>query len=295
MSNQQNEILPQLYYTFILPVYNESDRVSRIINYYKQYGKIIVVDNYSTDDTADKVKKLGCEIVQIRNSGTIQTKEIMNEILRISPTKYVALLSCSEFIPPHTLRVFEEVAKSNSHNLVRNVLISFTCGENIQIWDGILNKIDRTTERFFNKEELDYESIFIHAPFKTTNQSDVLTLPNDAKYNIIHLRDSDLSSLMQKHISYAAAEAKQMEECGIKLSLYAVTKRILADFIRYLKLPSSAKGFIAKRELWARIVLNVSIYIFYRETMEGKGIEYSRNKSNELWNRLANSRHIAKS
>lgn len=285
---------PQAYFTFILPVFNESERISRVINYYKKYGKIIVIDNFSTDDTLAKAKQLECEVVQFKNNGTIQDKIIFRKILDLSPTKYVAMLSSSEFIPPHTLEVFYNVAKSSSHNIIRNVIKTYTCGEDSPIHHISLRKfgkrVNRYVERFYNREALDYDSIFIHGPFKTKTNSDILTLPDDNKYNMIHVRDSDLMGLMHKSISYASVEAMQMKDFGLNPSIFKLSKLVLADIAKYIFLPSKSKNFIAAREVWVRLVMHVSIYIFLRELEENIGIEYSRKKSNDLWARLVNTK-----
>lgn len=276
-------------YTFILPVWNESSRIERTINYYHPYGRIIVIDNFSTDNTANLAKELGCEVVQMPNNGTIQTKEWMSKALALSPTSYVVLLSCSEYIPPDALLKFEEIARANSYTLVTNVLISFTCGKNIQIWNQLFKNTERRTERFFNRDYLDYTEIFIHAPYRTVSETGVLDLPNNDSYNIIHLRDSDITSLTYKHFDYASAESKQMISSDKCISLTLLSKRILADIIRYILLPRSAKGFIAAREVWARVLMNISIYYLVREESEGLGIEYSRMQSNKLWKTLVNT------
>ncbi len=281
----------QNHYTFILPVWNESARISRTINYYRTYGRIIVVDNFSTDDTVECAKMLGCEVVQVSNDGSIQTKEWTSKVFALSPTSYVALLSCSEYIPVVTLEKFEEVARTKSHNLVTNGLISYTCGANIQLWNQLFMQTERRTERFFNKNNLDYENIFIHSPYRTESGTDILILPYDNGYNIIHFRDSDVKSLTLKCFGYASVEAKQMVACGKRLSAFGLFKRIFGDLIRYIKLPRAAKGFIALRELWARVMMNITIYFLVREEVDSLGIEYSRNKSNELWTSLVTSKN----
>lgn len=283
------ESMQNRHYTFILPVKNEERRISRVIEYYRTYGTILVIDNFSTDYTIQRAKDLGIEVVQIGNNGSIQTEEWMRKVLALSPTSYVALLSCSEYIPPRSLEKFEEVAKTKSHNLISNVLVSYTCGSNIQLWDSLVKRTARRTERFFNRDYLDYKSIFIHRPYKTLAGNDILILPDDECYKIIHVRDSDLKSLTFKCFDYASVETKHIIANGNSFSKYELFKRILADLVRYLNLPRAAKGFIAFRELWARVFMHLSIYFLVWEERENLGIEYSREQSSKLWNSLVSS------
>ena len=274
------------HYTIFLPVCNEEARIARVIGYYAAFGRIIVIDNYSSDRSAALAQECGCEVYQIANNGTGQTKEWMRQVLALSPTRYVLLLSCSEFIPPAAMWVFEEVARMGQYNMVTNVVVSYTCGADIQLWGGLFGHVERRIERFFNSKELDYNSIFIHAPFKTKRSNDVLQLPNDPRYNITHLRDSDIQGLTRKHLGYAVVEACHIFEAGGRLPLRQVLKRCIGDVIRYLHLTRRAKGLIASRELWARVMLHFMTYYLVREHWEGYDIDYSRQRSTQLWESL---------
>lgn len=279
----------QKNFTFLLPVYNEENKIERLIDYYCQYGHIIVIDNFSNDSTVALAKERGCEVFQIANNGSLQSAEWMRQALILSPTQYVLLLSSSEFIPPDTLTVCSEVARTKSHNMVSNTVVSYTCGSYIPMWDTLIKPAKRRIERLFNRDELDFNSIFIHAPYKTKRGDDVLYLPDVPKYTIAHLRDSDMKSLTLKHLNYAVVEANQIINGGLQLPFRSVLKRCLSDLIRYQRLASSAKGLIASRELWARVMLHFTIYFLVREGQNGCGIEYSRQRTTQLWESLVDT------
>ncbi|WP_146180881.1 glycosyltransferase [Limnohabitans sp. 2KL-17] len=283
----------QKHFTLLLPVYNEENRIERLIDYYSDYGHIIVIDNFSNDSTLTRAKERGCTVVQIANNGSLQSAEWVRQALIISPTQYVLVLSSSEFIPPATLKVCSEVARTKSHNMVSTSVVSYTCGSNIQLWDALIKPVGRRIERFYNRDELDFDSIFIHAPFKTKRGGDILYLPNDPQHTIVHLRDSDLKSLTHKHLNYAAVEANQIINGGLRFTLRSVFKRCLSDLIRYQRLDSSAKGLVASRELWARVMLHFSIYFLVREGQDGYGIDYSRKRSTQLWESLVDTARIS--
>jgi len=273
-------------FTFLLPVYNEEIKIKRLIDYYSNYGQIIIIDNFSNDQTTNIAKQCGCEVYQIANNGSQQSEEWMRKALALSPTQYVIILSSSEFIPPATLKIYSDVASKKSHNLVSNCVISYTCGSYIPMWDTLFKSNKRRIERLFNRDELDLEHIFIHAPYTTKNGLGILYLPDSPEYNIVHLRDSDMKSLTNKHFNYAVVEANQIIKNGIALHLRSVLKRCIGDLIRYIRLNRSAKGLIAFRELWARIMLHFMIYFLVREGRDGYDIDYSRKRTTQLWNSL---------
>src|SRR5574341_1011965 len=149
-------------YTMILLVYNEEARVQRIIEYYRPFAKLIVVDNFSTDGTAAIIRNLGLEFVQYKNPGTSQTPECLKYYLSLVETDYVLFLSCSEFIPAALLRLFDEVATKKSHDIVSCVRDSYTCGELIPLWGGRFKWLDVRVERFINKHGIDPDKLVIH-------------------------------------------------------------------------------------------------------------------------------------
>lgn len=284
----------QTAYTLLLPASNEEARIGRVIDYYARYGRVIVIDNFSSDGTARIARERGCEVVQIANHGSIQTREWMLEAFAHAPTPYVLLLSCSEFIPPEALHRFEEVARSESHDMVSNVVISYTCGADIPMWGPLLRRSERRIERFFRKDAVDYDAVFIHAPFRTRGTRGTLDLPDDRRYNVAHLRDSDIRSLTRKHMDYALVEAQQLIAARADLPLRTVLARSLVDILRYFKLPPAARGVIAGREVWARIMMHFSIYFLVREGLEGVDMDYSRRQSARRWDALVAGRELPK-
>ncbi len=110
-----NAIRPQQYrfesYTMLLTVYNEEARVKRVVEYYRPFAKLIVVDNYSEDATVSILNNLGVKLIQYRNPGTAQTPECIKYFFSLVDTDYILFLSCSEFMPVPLLELFEEIAK----------------------------------------------------------------------------------------------------------------------------------------------------------------------------------------
>src|SRR6267142_1957423 len=84
-------------FTMILPVFNEEARVKRVVDYYRPFAKLIVVDNYSTDGTLPILQELGVEVIRHRNEGSLQSPEGLRFMLSLSSTPYVLFLSCTEF------------------------------------------------------------------------------------------------------------------------------------------------------------------------------------------------------
>lgn len=283
MSNNDN--IKYHSYTMILPVYNEQARVKRVLEYYRTYATIIVVDNYSTDNTVEIVKAMGFEVLEYQNGGTIQTPEWFKYITSICPTEYLLLLSCSEFIPVELLGLFNDIAESKEYDLVSCIVDSYTGGEFIQLWGGRIKKLERKIERFFNIKALDCSRVKIHRPFEVVEANRILYLPRHEHYVIRHLRDSDSFTLIQKHLDYAKVEAYQMTENNEPFSVWRLLRLYVKELLRFIQIPVAQWNRIAVREIWARIAMHSMIYWICWDLKHNETVAQSRERSNLLWDR----------
>jgi glycosyltransferase involved in cell wall biosynthesis len=273
----------------ILPVYNEEARVGRVIEYYKQFARLLVIDNFSTDNTKQIVQKLGVELIQYKNPGTIQTPEWFRHVTALFDNDYFLLLSCSEFIPLPLLEIFNQTAIERTYDVVSCVRDSYTCGKMIPLWGGRSRLTEARIERFFNKQGMDYDSIVIHGKFSPTQKNRLLQLPRAEKNVIVHIRDFDAPSLIKKITEYAVVEAHHRAELGKSISCVSLLVLFLKEIIRFIQLPVSLWSRIALREVWARMVMHSVIYWVGWELRAGRTIEFSQQKSEELWQQLVQS------
>ncbi len=275
--------------TFLLPTYNEESRINRVLEYYTKFSKVLIIDNYSTDNTCDIASSYDTEIFLFKNSGTIQTKEWFLFATELCKTDYFVLLSTSEFIPEPLIYKFETIAISKEFDMVSNVVDTYTCGEKIPLYGGRWGFLNRKIQRFFNKHEINYNEIKIHAPFVINNPNKVLYLGSSSKYIISHIRDSDVYSLTMKHLAYAKVESDTILLSGNNFGLCRFLKLILKEFIRLLQVPLTSWNFVTFREIWARIVMHSFIYYFFLEKKYNKDISYSRKMSDKLWINLSDN------
>lgn len=279
-------------FTMVLCTYNEEARIKRVIEYYKPFAELIVVDNYSTDKTPLLLEKLGVNVIQYKNYGSTQTPEFFELCKSITKTEYLLLLSCSEFISPSLIKLFDKVASKKQYDVVSCVRDSYTAGELIPLWGGRFKAIDTKVERFYNLQELNIDKIVIHGHFEPLNKERVLSLPREKNHVIIHIRDADTRYLIDKSLGYAYVEAKHRDEQGKRIGLFKLFLFFLRESIRFLHLPPSKWNGIALREVWARMVMHSITYWLGWEIKNGMGREYSYRKSEELWQSLTDAQQM---
>jgi len=273
-------------YTMLLTVYNEEARVKRVVDYYRPFAKLIVVDNYSEDRTPAVVKDLGVELVQYKNPGTAQTPECIKYFFSLVDTDYILFLSCSEFMPEPLLELFEEIASQKSYDVVSCVRDSYTCGELIPLWGGRFKWMEARVDRFLNRHGIDPDKIVIHRKNTPLNKERVLSLPRDKRYTIIHLRDADAASLMKKYIDYASVEASHRKQQGRPITGFKLLLLFIKEVLRFFHLPISKWNRIAFREVWARMVMHSVTHWVGWELSNQRTLEYSHQQNEQLWRKL---------
>jgi len=110
-------------YQFILPVYNESTRIIKVLRHYYAYCRFItVIDNYSTDNTVNLISTNfpRVRIVSISNDGTTETPQWWLDAASYFFREFVLFGSCSEFISQDLLSIYNTIAG------LSNVDICFT-------------------------------------------------------------------------------------------------------------------------------------------------------------------------
>lgn len=273
-------------YTMILPVYNEEARIRRVIEYYRPFARMIAVDNFSTDRTVEILKELNIETVQYKNPGTAQTPECIKFMTSLADTDYVLFLACSEFMPVTLMNLFEDTAKSGKYDVVSCVRNSYTSGKLTPLWGGGLINLDARVERFINKKRVDLDKVVIHGGVVPFEKTRVLTLSNDDRYNIVHLRDFDAFTLMKKITDYAAVEATQRHNNGSTIGGLKLIVLLFKEVLRLLRLSPSKWNRIAMREIWARMVMQSVIYWIGWELRSNETLDTSKEKSEQLWSKL---------
>ena len=80
---------------------NEVVMLPYVVRHYSQYGKIIILENNSTDNTVKLAKKLGCEVwtyyIPDEKSDSVMQK-IKNECWKESKADWIMMVDADEFI-----------------------------------------------------------------------------------------------------------------------------------------------------------------------------------------------------
>ena len=252
---------------YILPTYNEKDRIDAVLTYYSAFDiQVIVVDNYSTDETAAIASTYPFTLTVLnKNSGTTETREWTDWLLDSYPFDYYVFFSCSERLSPRFMSSISDFHVSGL-DLVYVNRSSFTGSSPSLVFDHPLDLLFFRQSylpccRFVSARCLASIEINIHAnfrPYRTYwNSKDIY----DPEFAMIHIRPVVDCLQLRKMLEYASIDACLLfSECGSggRQAFRLVLRELVVLLILMLQLRLTS---IRKRELFARVAMHLQFYV----------------------------------
>lgn len=189
--------------TFLLFTYNEARRIEHVLRCFNPYGKIVVMDNHSTDATREIAKRHNAAVYEHDHPGYVEEETVAENALSKVGTEWVYWAYADEVLPKPLLEKLVEVAKSNSVGLVN------IPRKNIHYGIPDLNlDSGAPSPRFFRKDAVDFSGNPIHSIGRFTGTpNEILTLPNRNEYAIHHCSTYTLKKFELAHSNYSDIEA----------------------------------------------------------------------------------------
>lgn len=233
--------------TFVFFVFNESRRIEQLLRCFKDYGKLLIIDNGSTDNTIALAKKYTTDIYHYENIGWVETKEETDFVFDKITTEWVYLGSADELAPKKLLNKLVSISKENQYKVVYLGRINHHYG---------LNKLhiqNSELPRFFKIGSVNFENNKIHKFGKiVAKNNEILHLKVSDEYSIHHFSTYNITKFQTKHNSYSDIEAKQRFDDGFNFSLKKLLFIPIYVFIKYYIINGSWKsglpGFIMTLE-----------------------------------------------
>lgn len=240
--------------TVCIFAFNEEKRILRCIRNFKDYAKIVVVDNYSTDATKEIVEIAGIRCISVKNPNFIETPEVINPVLDAVDTDYILIASVSEYVPLALLQKYAEVANTGNYDVVRAYRVSITAGQPVPIW-GIAHKKFDGELRFFCKGSVSYVGNQVHGRGTILSPDGrILNVVTDPNLHFYQFRDYDCSHTETTLCRYDDVLAKQRYDAGRRFSwsqaLYYSFKVFLICYVRLGSLRYGMLGFIHSYYRW---------------------------------------------
>ncbi len=225
--------------TFIIFANNEEARIEPMLKCLQGHGKIIVIDNYSFDNTLNIAKKYTNEIYQHKNIGYVENEQTMEFALSKIKTKWAYLAYVDELIPQSLMELLKKVAAEDRYDIVEIYRRNFMYGQEVFNYG-------KHHLRMFVKDSVDFSGNIVHKLGKHKVGTDrVLRIPKGANTSIWHFSSYNTERLELTHNRYANLEALQRHEVlGQKFSgVRAIFKLLFYFFGTYIGLGGFRGGW----------------------------------------------------
>lgn len=236
--------------TAIIIAKNEEEMIANCIEGLRWCDEIIVIDNGSTDTTANIAEKLGARVIGYANDNFAKVR---NEGLKRSKTDWVFYVDADERVTP-------ALAREIMVNVETNAAEAFTIKrQNICYGYHLSNGgWDRDfVTRFFKVSSLKEWSGKIHesAIYEGKN----LTL----KQPLIHLTHRSTKENLHKSAEWTGIEAELLYKADIKpVSLFTLLRKGSMEFVRRAFLKNGRKdGMVGYVEALVQAMNRVMVYI----------------------------------
>ncbi|MEM9922574.1 MAG: glycosyltransferase [Cyanobacteria bacterium P01_D01_bin.50] len=130
--------------------------------------EVVIVDDYSSDDTEEYVRSLGSSVVYHRNSTKMGQSKTVNTGVKIASGKWIKLLDDDDYLAPNCIEIF-----TNAINAHPQAVICSCQAKNVTSNGEILSKtstIGSGTATYVQQEDIHYGMLIDRLPFGTPVQ-----------------------------------------------------------------------------------------------------------------------------
>lgn len=213
--------------TFVFFTYNEERRIPFVIENFKKYGEIIIMDGGSTDKTKEISEKLGAKffVRPVSDKPYVETQENFDFIKSKLNTDWIFWGYVDNLAPKSLLDKLAEISAQSTVKMVLTPLYTYLWGNT----EHFAHK--GYTQMFFHKDYIDFSDNHIHGMGKFTgDKSDILRLPNKREFALVHFSVYNIKKFVTGHLRYAESEALEKQKNGKKFSVIIM----FAAILRYL-------------------------------------------------------------
>ena len=243
--------------TFVIFTYNEANRIGRVIENFKGYGKILLADNNSTDGTQEIAKAHGCEVyLRQKEYVFVENQELVDELYKHITTDWVYWGFADEMLEEKTLLQLQTITASGKYDIISIDRKNYFYGTYAN------NIYNSYTFKLFKKHAIDFTNNIIHGMGKPAVAADrVYKMPD--QYFIHHFISNTASSYLNVINRYTDSELESVYEphTSIWYLLIIVARQAIKEFLFKRGYRSGFKGLaLIELTLIYQLVKNMKHY-----------------------------------
>jgi len=205
--------MPDSPITFVLFTYNEEKRVAWAIQNFLPFGRILVVDNFSTDRTVEIAKSFGCDVLLNKNQGWVEDEVTTAKVKAAVQTDWIYWASADEMIDGPSMQKILHAIRSGQYNIVNIARKNYYYG--VFCHNAFVDRMNR----IFKKDAIDFTGNTIHNFGKATVPKKTICFLDSDKYYVHHFISNTSKSYLHVMDRYTDTEPGMPTESFPKTKL----------------------------------------------------------------------------
>lgn len=188
--------------TFVLFMFNEEARIERAVRNFLPFGRVLVVDNHSTDRTVEIARQLGTDVLLHKNMGWVEDEHTTSVIKATVQTPWIYWGFADEIVDRPTMDAMLSAIEGGHCSIVNIARKNYYYGEFCH--DAYRN----TQHRAFKKEAIDFAGNVIHSFGRATVPESEIVYLDPERYFVHHFISNTAKSYMGSLDRYTDIEAR---------------------------------------------------------------------------------------
>ena len=186
--------------TILLFAFNAEKRLRYFLDGVKDFAPIVVIDNFSEDNTISIAREYTDKVYQFKNPGYVEHPDVLDFALSHVQTDWVFSARVDELIPATLLQKLDEVIRADSSDIVRISRFDILFGKPCMSWGRDYQSA------CFKKSFLDYKrNALYELAFKESARQ--LILPATRELSLWHFSSYDVTSYTNTNNRYSSISA----------------------------------------------------------------------------------------
>jgi glycosyltransferase involved in cell wall biosynthesis len=210
--------------TFVLFMFNEEARVDRAVRNFNKYGRVLIVDCFSTDRTCEMAVALGAEILKYQNTGYAEDEVTTSVIKSTVKTPWIYWGFADEIVGRATMDTIIAAIESGKYAIVNIARKNYYYGKFCH------SAYIATQNRIFMKDAIDFTGNRIHHFGKTTVPESSILYLDPHKHWVHHFISNTTKVYLRSIDSYTDIDALDNPSRSPLYLLARMTAGVVGNF-----------------------------------------------------------------
>jgi glycosyltransferase involved in cell wall biosynthesis len=195
MSNVRSDI------TFVIFTFNEEQRIERVILNFVRFGRVLLVDNESTDRTLEIAMQYGCDVLINKNAGWVEDELTTARVKAAVQSEWIYWGFADEMVGAETMDAILFAVNSGKCDIVNIARKNYYYGEFCH------DAFAARTNRVFRKDSIDFTGNKIHLFGRVDPKARIHELP--LEHYVHHFISNTAKSYLHAMDGYTDVESTE--------------------------------------------------------------------------------------